>query len=92
MPENNSPSPSIPRPQVLTEKALAALQRFSHIEAVSGIALLIAAIAALAWANSSFSASYEHFWHTRLTISFGDISLSQSLHFLVNDGLMTIFF
>ncbi|MBP5967992.1 MULTISPECIES: Na+/H+ antiporter NhaA [Pseudomonas] len=92
MPENNSPSPSIPRPQVLTEKALAALQRFSHIEAVSGIALLIAAIAALAWANSSFSASYEHFWHTRLTISFGDVSLSQSLHFLVNDGLMTIFF
>lgn len=92
MPENNPSTPSIPRPQVLTEKALAALQRFSHIEAVSGIALLIAAIAALAWANSSFAASYEHFWHTKLAISFGDVSLSQSLHFLVNDGLMTIFF
>ena len=92
MPDNNPSSPSIPRPQVLTEKALAALERFSHIEAVSGIALLIAAIAALAWANSSFAGSYEHLWHTQITIGFGDVSVSQSLHFLVNDGLMTIFF
>ncbi|MNH91803.1 Na(+)/H(+) antiporter NhaA [compost metagenome] len=92
MPENNPSSPSIPRPQVLTEKALAALERFSHIEAVSGIALLIAAIAALAWANSSFAGSYEHLWHTKIIISFGDATVSQSLHFFVNDGLMTIFF
>lgn len=92
MPDNNPSSPSIPRPQVLTEKALAALERFSHIEAVSGIALLIAAIAALAWANSSFAGSYEHLWHTQITIGFGDVSVSRSLHFLVNDGLMTIFF
>ncbi|MFJ7316565.1 Na+/H+ antiporter NhaA [Pseudomonas sp. NPDC098747] len=92
MPENNLSSPSIPRPQVLTEKALATLERFSRIEAVSGIALLIAAIAALVWANSSFADSYEHLWHTKITIGFGDASVSQSLHFFVNDGLMTIFF
>jgi NhaA family Na+:H+ antiporter len=89
----NKPSPtSIPRPQVLTEKALAAFERFSHIEAVSGIALLIAAVAALVWANSSFAESYEHLWHTQITVGYGDASVSRSLHFLVNDGLMTIFF
>ncbi|MHC8305134.1 Na+/H+ antiporter NhaA [Pseudomonas sp. PB3P13] len=92
VPGNKPSSPSIPRPQVLTEKALAALERFSHIEAVSGIALLIAAIAALVWANSSFAQSYEHLWHTQITLGFGDFSVSRSLHFLVNDGLMTIFF
>lgn len=92
MPEKNSPLPSIPRPQVLTERALSALERFSHIEAVSGIALLLAALVALAWANSPYAESYEHLWHTRITLGFGEFSVSQSLHFLVNDGLMTIFF
>lgn len=92
MPENKPSPVSIPRPQVLTEKALAAFERFSHIEAVSGIALLIAAIVALVWANSSFSDSYEHLWHTQITLGYGDVSVSRSLHFLVNDGLMTIFF
>lgn len=92
MPENKPSPVSIPRPQVLTEKALAAFERFSHIEAVSGIALLMAAIVALVWANSSFAESYEHLWHTQITIGYGEASVSRSLHFLVNDGLMTIFF
>ncbi|RMO32178.1 Na antiporter NhaA [Pseudomonas syringae pv. pisi] len=82
----------IPRPQILTAKALAAVERFSHIEAMSGMALVLAAIAALLWANSSTSLSYEAFWHTRVVLSFGSFSIRESLHFLVNDGLMTIFF
>ncbi|MFO2465853.1 Na+/H+ antiporter NhaA [Pseudomonas sp. 15FMM2] len=77
---------------MLTEKALSALERFSHIEALSGIALLIAAIIALVWANSDYAESYVHLWHTQVTLGFGDASASRSLHFLVNDGLMTIFF
>jgi NhaA family Na+:H+ antiporter len=85
-------SPNIPRPQLLTQRAFSALERFSHIEAVSGIVLLLAALAALAWANSPYASSYEHFWSTPLTIGWGDVSVSRSLHFLVNDGLMTIFF
>jgi NhaA family Na+:H+ antiporter len=89
---NQHPRPTIPLPQQLAEKAMSALERFSHIEAVSGIALLIAAIAALVWANSSFAESYEHLLHTQISIGFGDFNLSRSFHFLVNDGLMTIFF
>ncbi|MEE4786384.1 Na+/H+ antiporter NhaA [Pseudomonas alliivorans] len=92
MSEKNSASPAIPRPQVLTERAFSALERFSHIEAVSGIVLLLAALAALIWANSPVAESYEHFWHTQVTLGVGDFSVSRSLHFLVNDGLMTIFF
>ncbi len=93
MPHKNTDAVrSIPRPQLLTERALSALQRFSHIQAISGIALLIAALLALAWANSSLGASYVHFWETPVTVALGAFKVTQSLHFLVNDGLMTVFF
>lgn len=92
MPENQHPSVLIPRPQQLAEKALSALERFSHIEAVSGIALLIAAIVALIWANSAYAESYEHLLHAQISIGFGDFTVARSFHFLINDGLMTIFF
>lgn len=92
MSDRNLTPPPIPRPQILTERALSAVERFFHIEAVSGIVLLLAAIAALIWANSPAADSYEHFWHTQVTLGIGAYSVSPSLHFLVNDGLMTIFF
>lgn len=80
------------RAQILTHRALATLERFLHIEAVSGIVLLIAAAAALFWANSPWSASYNTLWHTPVSFGFGNWGASQSLHFWINDGLMTIFF
>ena len=92
VPDKSSVSPSIPRPQVLTARALTAIERFSHIEAVSGVVLLLAAMVALIWANSPIAGSYEHFWNTQLTLGLGDFTISCSLHFLVNDGLMAVFF
>lgn len=92
MPDVKPASASIPRPQALTARALSALERFTRIEAVSGIVLLFAALVALVWANSPAADSYEHFWNTPVTLGLGDFSVSRSLHFLVNDGLMTIFF
>lgn len=80
------------RAQELAERAFANLERFLHIEAVSGIVLLVAAIAALIWANSPAAESYDALWHTPLTIGVGSLIYSQSLHFWINDGLMTIFF
>lgn len=82
----------IPRPQILIGKALAAVERFRHIEAVSGIVLVLAAVAALLWANSSTSLSYDGFWRIRVALSFGSFSIGQYHHSLANDGLMTIFF
>ena len=60
-------------------RVLHTLNRFLHIEAASSIVLLIAALAALVWANTPAAASYEALWHT-------------PLHFWVNEGLMTVFF
>lgn len=82
----------LPRAQRLTEHAFAALERFLHIEAVSGIVLLTAAAAALIWANSPLADSYHHLWHTPLSFGLGGFVFSQSLHFWINDALMTVFF
>ncbi|QDE92609.1 Na+/H+ antiporter NhaA [Myxococcus xanthus] len=68
------------------------LERFLHIEAASGILLLVAAAIALLWANSPWAESYAHFWHTPLGIRVGDFTFERSLEWVVNDGLMAIFF
>jgi NhaA family Na+:H+ antiporter len=83
---------SLPPAQLVAEKVFNALERFLHIEAVSGVVLLLAAVSALWWANSPAAASYDHFWHAPLAFSFGELVVSQPLHFWINDGLMTIFF
>jgi NhaA family Na+:H+ antiporter len=77
---------------LVADKLFNALERFLHVEAVSGVVLLIAAAIALWWANSSIGDTYAHFWHTPVTLGFGEHVVSQSLHFWINDGLMTIFF
>lgn len=82
----------IPPAQAVAERLFNALSRFLHVEAVSGVVLLIAAAGALIWANSPAAESYLHFWHVPLTFGFGSYAVSQPLHFWVNDGLMTIFF
>lgn len=82
----------LPRAQLLAERAFATFERFVHIEAVSGIVLLVAAAVALVWANSPHAESYHHLWHLPLSIGIGEHVFSRSLHFWVNDALMTIFF
>lgn len=86
------PRQELPRAQRLTERAFATLERFSHVEAVSGVVLLLAAAAALIWANSPFAYSYHALWHTQLSFGIGDAMFSRSLHFWINDALMTGFF
>jgi Na+/H+ antiporter NhaA len=57
-----------------------------------GALLLVAAtLIAIVWANISF-AGYERFWETHLTVGLGDLQLDFTLHSLVNDALMAIFF
>src|SRR5262249_30484371 len=54
--------------------------------------LLSATIAALLWANSPWEAGYQHLWETTLSVGAGHFSVSQSLHFWINEGLMAVFF
>ena len=65
---------------------------FLETEASGGILLLAAALVALVWANSPWSASYQSLWHTDITVNFGRYVLEGDLHHWVNDALMVVFF
>jgi NhaA family Na+:H+ antiporter len=65
---------------------------FSTIEASSGIVLLIAAIAAVAWANSAWSETYFSLLGEHITFEFLGIYFEESVQEFINDGLMAIFF
>src|SRR4051812_14917954 len=68
------------------------LERFLRIEAASGVLLLVSAAVALVWANSSWSEGYARLWHTPLGIRVGGFVFERPLEWVVNDGLMVIFF
>lgn len=68
------------------------LRRFLDTEAASGAVLLVATVAALIWANSPWSGSYESLWHTKIAVSIGSIDLTEDLRGWVNDGMMALFF
>jgi len=68
------------------------IREFLRIEAAGSVLLLLAAAAALVWANSPWSESYDALWHTEVTLDAGVLHLSESLQHWVNDALMVIFF
>lgn len=61
------------------------LSEFIRTEAASGVFLMLAAVAALAWANSPWAASYTSVWQARL-------AFDAPLLLWINDGLMAVFF
>jgi Na+/H+ antiporter NhaA len=67
------------------------LRSFLRTETGGAAILLVAAVAAMVWANFD-AASYRSVWGTVLAIRIGGAGVSQSLHQWVNDGLMTFFF
>ncbi len=78
--------------QKLARYARLPLERFLAVEAASGILLLFAAVVALVFANSPWSAQVANFWALKLGISLGSLSFARDLAWIVNDGLMVIFF
>jgi Na+:H+ antiporter, NhaA family len=68
------------------------LERFLRIEAASGILLLVAAAVALVWANSRWAESYVQLLHTPLGVRIGTLSIERTPEWLINDGLMVVFF
>lgn len=67
------------------------LRRFLHTESSSAAALLLAAIAALAWANIDHP-SYEAFRVMPVSVTLGTREISDELVAWINSGLMTLFF
>jgi NhaA family Na+:H+ antiporter len=68
------------------------LDRFLAIEAASGVLLLVAAAVALGLANSPFADDVKAFWQTPVGLQIGEWQFARSLEWIVNDGLMAIFF
>ena len=54
--------------------------------------MLLCAIVALVWANSSGADFYARLLHLPITVGFGLLRLSEDLHYWINDGLMAVFF
>ena len=69
-----------------------AVSRLVKHEAFGGILLMLAAIAALIVANSSFSTIYNDVLGSYLSVTLNDEGLSKPLILWINDGLMAIFF
>jgi NhaA family Na+:H+ antiporter len=65
---------------------------FVSVEALGGIALFVAAVGALVWANTPWSDSYSSVWGYEITLGLGDRSITYSLREWINEGLMTVFF
>jgi NhaA family Na+:H+ antiporter len=85
----------------LVRQVLQPADNIIHNETVAGVALLIAACVALVWANVHH-ASYAHLWEAEFAVRLGDFQLGTALypyardgltlHHVINDGLMTLFF
>ncbi len=74
------------------ERLTRPLIRFLHIEAASGVVLLLATGVAIVAANSPLREVYAAFWNLTLSVGIREWGLSYPLWYWVNDGLMTVFF
>jgi NhaA family Na+:H+ antiporter len=74
------------------DRFVAPATQFIQTEAAGGVALLVAAIIALVWANSPWDHEYHRLLDHHLSFDLGFWGLDKSIHYWVNDGLMVIFF
>ena len=81
-----------PRAAALAQRVLSSIDAFLHIEAASGVVLVVAAALALGLANSPWAGAYHHALETPVGVRVGDWRFEHDLHFWINDGLMTLFF
>jgi NhaA family Na+:H+ antiporter len=94
MPDRPQPLPTYTRSgRPIARYVAEPVQRFVREEAAGGIVLFGATVVAIAWANSPWRDSYEHLWHTTVSLRVGGVlSLSESLESWITDALMTLFF
>jgi len=68
------------------------VEAFARTEALGGLLLAIAALAALIWANSAWQESYRQIWATPVRIGAPGFELNKPLLIWINDLLMAVFF
>jgi len=93
---SSTPPPAPPetwnRARSVAKALVNPVQRFLAVEAAGGLLLLGAVVLALAWANSPWANTYEAAWRTPIGFRIGSLEIEHSLHFWINEGLMTVFF
>ncbi len=70
----------------------APVRSFLSTETGGALVMIGAAVAALLWASSPWSDSYESVWTTPLVIRIGSAGIAMDLRHWINEGLMTLFF
>lgn len=65
---------------------------FTKSQQFSGILLLLCTTVSIIICNSSLRETYIHFWHHTINFNFFGITTQKNIEFIVNDGLMSIFF
>lgn len=68
------------------------LSAFLSLEASGGVLLVVATVLALIWTNSAWAPYYHEVFHSHIQFATEGFTFTQSVHFWINDGLMTIFF
>ncbi len=84
---NTSMSMSMP-----IDRMLRPVKAFARHKLAGAGLLMIATVVALIWANSPWAEAYHHTLHLDVTVALGDLVLTKSVHHLINDGLMGVFF
>ena len=70
----------------------ATVKKWLHNPAASGVFIFLAAVAAMAVENSSWSALYDSFLNIPVAMQFGELKIAKPLLLWINDGLMAVFF
>lgn len=86
-----SPDPEPPEVGDEPRPSVAARLRELGESRAGALLLLIGTAVAIAWANLAYG-FYHEFWETHLSLGVGDLQVDVTLHALVNDALMAVFF
>jgi NhaA family Na+:H+ antiporter len=78
--------------RAIPRRVLRPLQALVAAETSGGAVLLLATLAALAWANSPWRESYARTWDTVLAVRIGARGVAEPLRGWVGEGLMSVFF
>ena len=78
--------------KVVHQRVVRPIAEFTRSQAAGGVLLLICAVIALVWANSAWGESYHALWQLPVAFSIGGLSLDLTLHEVINDGFMAVFF
>ena len=78
--------------QVVRQRVVRPIAEFTRSQAAGGVLLLICTVIALVWANSRWGGSYLDLWELQVAFSIGGWSFELTLHEVINDGFMAVFF